>query len=559
MSRNKRTSRRWLTAAVSLVLIATGVVGVGWFRNRTPSYRAASAPSSTSSTTSSTTTPPTSTTAPKPRLPATWLGTSGVESRRVVDENARHGTTAWEIAPGAGTAISGFANPGDAHTGQRVTLYVSTPAPRFRVEAYRMGYYAGAGARLVWRSGTMASKPQPACPATPQTHMVSCDKWSPSLRIDITRAFVPGDYLLKLVGAGNQQSYVPLIVWDPSSHAAYLVKNDVYTWQAWNPYGGYDFYAGIGPCPPGVYPLCSRARVVSFDRPYAYGSGAGDFLGNEYPLVRFAEKHGLDVTYATDLTVEQHPNVLLAHRALLSLGHDECWSLHERLAAVAAEAHGVNIAFFAASPMLRHVRMQASPLGPGRQEVGYRDSGADPLDGHGDPREVTGNTWSSPPASWPEDSFVGATYSGYLTPGSTADFVAADGSAWIFKNSGLTTGAVLPGLLRSDFDRLAIGPHPANEQIFAHSPIPASATHRAAAGRVHSDMTYYTDPASGAGVFDSGTNDWIPALGSYEACTTCLIDPVGVVTGNLLAVLGRAPAGRVQPSVANWRTFYPGG
>jgi hypothetical protein len=387
--------------------------------------------------------------------------------------------------------------------------------------------------------------------------MVSCDNWAPSLTIDITQAFVPGDYLLKLVGAGNQQSYVPLVVWDPASRAAYLIKNDVYTWQAWNPYGGYDFYAGMGPCPAGVYPLCSRARVVSFDRPYGYGSGAGDFLGNEYPLVRFAEKHGLDVSYATDLTVEQHPNVLLAHRALLSLGHDEAWSLRERLAAVAAEAHGVNIAFFAASPMLRHVRMQASPLGPDREEVDYRDSGADPFDGHGDPRDVTGNTWSAPPASWPEDSFVGATYAGYLAPGATADFVVSDGSAWIFKNTGLATGATLPGLLRNDFDEIA-GSHPPTEQIFAHSPIPSGATHRGTSGRVFSDMTYYTDPASGAGVFDSGTNDWIPALGSYEACTTCPIDPVGIITGNLLAVLGRAPAGRVQPSVANWRNFSRG-
>ena len=46
-----------------------------------------------------------------------------------------------------------------------------------------------------------------------------------------------------------RQSFVPLTVWDPNSHAAYVVKNDIFTWQAWNEYGGYDFYAGIGQCP----------------------------------------------------------------------------------------------------------------------------------------------------------------------------------------------------------------------------------------------------------------------------------------------------------------------
>ena len=119
-------------------------------------------------------------------------------------------------------------------------------------------------------------------------------------RIRVTSDFVQGDYLFKLVGAGGQESYIPLTVWDPTSTATYLVKNDVFTWQAWNPYGGYDFYAGVGPCPADVYPLCSRARIVSYDRPYGYGEGAGDFLGSEYPFVRFVEQHGLDVAYVTD-------------------------------------------------------------------------------------------------------------------------------------------------------------------------------------------------------------------------------------------------------------------
>ena len=66
-------------------------------------------------------------------------------------------------------------------------------------------------------------------------------------------------------------------------------------------------------------------------------------------------------------------------RALLSLGHDECWSLGERRAAVTAHDHGVNIVFFAASPILRHIRVASSRLGPDRLEIAYRDSAADPL------------------------------------------------------------------------------------------------------------------------------------------------------------------------------------
>ena len=249
----------------------------------------------------------------------------------MIEENDKPGTTAWEIH-GAHAGISGFASLAYAQPGQKITLYVSTTGRTFRAQAFRMGYYHGRGARLIWTSAQVKGKDQPGCPVTSGINMVACDNWSPSLTFDVTTAFVQGDYLIKLVGPGNRQSYVPLTIWDPASTAAYVIKNDVFTWQAWNFYGGYDYYQGLGGCPPGVYPVCNRARVVSYDRPYAAEDGSGNFLGLEYPLVKWAEQHGLDVTYATDLTVQEHPGYLLKHKVLLSLGHDECWSLGERQA-----------------------------------------------------------------------------------------------------------------------------------------------------------------------------------------------------------------------------------
>ena len=56
-----------------------------------------------------------------------------------------------------------------------------------------------------------------------------------------------------------------------------------------------------------MYPVCNRARVVSYDRPYAAENGSGNFLGLEYPLVRWAEQHGLDVTYASPTTSLRPP------------------------------------------------------------------------------------------------------------------------------------------------------------------------------------------------------------------------------------------------------------
>jgi len=487
-----------------------------------------------------------------PAARVTFAGSDGVEARWVIEENRRPGTTGWQIHDSRGS-IQGFASQVYARSGQKVILYVSTAAAKFRAEAFRMGYYQGKGARLVWQSAEVAAAVQPRCPVTATINMVACDNWSPSATFTVTPAFVQGDYLIKLVGSGNQQSYVPLTVWDPASTATYVIKNDVFTWQAWNPYGGYDFYAGLGSCPATVYPLCSRARVVSFDRPYAAEQGSGNFLSLEYPLVVYAEEHGLDVTYATDLTIEEHPGYLLRHRVLLSLGHDECWSLGERQAAVAARGSGVNIVFFAASPILRHVRTQASPLGPDREEVDYRDAEEDPLNGKGNPLKVTGNTWGSAPADWPESDFVGETYAGFLEPGLRAGFKVADATAWVFQGTGLRDGSVVPGVIASDVDQFdAAQSYPPDDQVLAHSAIPASLG-QAALGSFYSDMTYYTDPQSGAGVLDTGTNNWIPALlHDHSGCGTragCAAAFVQRITGNVLRVFGQGPAGRTHPSV----------
>lgn len=537
---------------MSLALVGVAVVLAGC----TATHRRAGAPSTqaraslpaVSSTPPSRTPSRTPSTSPARERGATW----------VRQENARRGTSAWRIGPHASTAIQGFADKTYAADGQSVRLYVSTPAASFSVEAYRMGYYGGAGARQVWHSSAQRGTVQRACPRTAGTNLVSCAGWHPSLSVRLTADFVPGDYLFKLVGSGGQQSYIPLTVWDPKSHASLLVKNDVFTWQAWNSYGGYDFYSGIGACPAGVYPLCSRARAVSFDRPYANGRGAGDFIGSELPLVQFMEQEGLSVSYVTDVTLVEHPGVLAQHKALLSLGHDECWDLRERRAAVAAEHHGLNLAFFGASAILRHVRVHPSPLGPNRQVIDYRDGSADPLNGHGDPLDVTGNTWGSPPASWPEDGFVGEGYVGYRQLGlPPIPFVVADASAWIFAGTHARNGTAIPGVIASDVDGFNPDDHPAGLSVFGHSPVPLAGSE--ANGRhwgsvYYSDMTYYTDRASKAGVFDSGTNNWIAALSpcapGKRACPSAFVRQV---TGNLLRRFAAGPAGMIAPSHANWQ------
>jgi hypothetical protein len=497
--------------------------------------------------------------------PAIFTGSYGVESRAVIDENERRGTSAWHIVNQGPGMIVGFANLNYAQAGQVVGLYVSTDQPSFRVTAYRMGWYGGTGGREIWQSGTIAGHVQPPCPVQHSTNMVSCASWTRSLGMPVTSGFVPGDYLLKLTGADNSQSYILLTVWQPDSHATYLVMNRSLVEQGWNTFGGYDYYQGEGPCilDDYGYPPCNRARVVSFDRPYA-GDGSSDFLTNEYPLVEFMEQEGLDVTYCTDICISEHPGFLLQHRALLGLDHDETWTNSERVGALQAARAGVNIAFFGAATLVRHARLEPSPLGADRQEVDYRDATEDPL-GEGRQWNATGNTWDAPPTNWDAETFLGESYSGYLEPGApNAPIQVYDAGSWLFAGSGLHDGSQIPSAINSDIDHLSPGADtPQNLQVLAHSPIPLSDAYTNQGtwgGYTYSDVTYYTEPGSLAGVFDSGDNVWVATLQACGASSPqCPAPTMRVLTNNVLRLFGRGPAGRFDPSKANWQSVTPAG
>lgn len=494
---------------------------------------------------------------------ASVLTPDGMVGSAIVTENQKAGTTAWRITnpPKAGM-VEGFANRDSVTQGGSFGLYVSTTAPSFGVVAYRMGYYQGTGGREVWASSQVPGHQQPACPVDKTTNMVSCDDWSRSMTVQVTADWPAGDYVLKLTGSGNEQAYVLITVWDPASHATYMVVNRTLTEQGWNTFGGYDFYQGEGSCilDNNTYPACNRARVVSLDRPYADSQGATDFFPNEYPLIFWMEEHGLDVTYATDITLTEHPAFALQHRAWLSLDHDETWTYRELEGAKVAVAAGVNLLFFSGAAIVRHSRLQASPLGADREEVDYRNSSEDPGARDGDPHQVTSNTW---PAV--DSSLTGQEYAGYLRPGAPqVPMVVYDASSWLFNGTGLHDGSQIPDVIGSDIDHLdpASGLVPKDLQVLAHSPVPLSEAYTSQSewwGSTYSDFTYYTDPSSGAGVIDTGNTTFLVDLSFCTAVAGDCQPTLERIVANMLYVFGEGPAGRVDPPHPNWQSVTPSG
>jgi N,N-dimethylformamidase beta subunit-like protein len=456
----------------------------------------------------------------------------------VVAENQLSGTSNWRIPKDAPTGIEGFADVVSAQVGDTVTLYVSTSASAFHVEAYRIGYYQGLGGRFIWRSARQRGHDQPSPTLTSGTNMIEAP-WSPSLRIHLGDDWPQGVYMLKLVASNGAQSYIPLTLRDDSSHAALVIQNSVTTWQAYNGWGGYSLYHGVGGS------FGTRSRVVSFDRPYEGRRGSADFFWIESPVVFLAERLGLDVTYWTDIDLHERPGLLMNHAALISLGHDEYWSSDMLRGALFARSHGINLAFLGANDVYRHIRLVASPLGKDRREVNYKVASEDPLYGV-DNEEVT-SQWREAPMPRPESALLGGLYQ--CNP-VHADMVISVATSWVFAGTRLTNGDRLPGAVDLEYDRVdGRLPTPASVQILAHSPLTCR-------GRSDfSDLTYYTT-RSGGGVIDTASQGWIALLTCQPPQESIRCNHRAVrITANILRTFSEGPAGIDYPSRSNVARF----
>jgi hypothetical protein len=472
----------------------------------------------------------TTTTEPPATLPATTTvpPVHDVYAGWVEQENGLAGTADWNIGNlGDPHSIEGFFDTVSASVDDIVRLYVSTTAPTYHLEAYRMGWYQGLGGRLIWRSPELPGRVQPPATVDPKTNMVEAP-WQDPYPIGIGTEFVPGCYLFKLVASSSAARFVPLTVREDANNSAYLVMNSVTTWQAYNGWGGSSLYLGAGPR---GQSFANRSRVVSFERPYE-DNGASEFLGVELPVIRLVERLGLDVTYTTNVDIHRNPQLLLNHKALVSLGHDEYYSKAMRDGVEAARDHGVNLAFLGANAVFRQIRFEPSALGADRHEICYKSAAEDPISVTAP--ELTTVNWRDAPVGRPENRLLGGQYE--CNPVS-ADMVITRPDNWVFSDTGLQAGDRLPGVVGGEYDHYSpANGVPNNVEILAHSPLTCQ-------GRSsYADMTYYS-ASSLAGVFDTGTQAWITHLDPPNQ-----LQHVVDITTNMLTVFGRGPAGLYYPS-----------
>ncbi|NJP99023.1 hypothetical protein HCK00_00180 [Streptomyces sp. PLAI1-29] len=418
-------------------------------------------------------------------------------------------------------------------------MRVSTTARRFRVSAFRVGWYDGAQARLVWRSERVPGRAQPG-PVMHQPTRTVLARWRRSLTVG-TDGWPGGAYLLRLDSDDGHQRYVPLVVRSESAAGRTVLLHAPATWQAYNRWGGYSLYAGAD----GGYR--ARSTVVSFDRPYDK-DGAEKFLVHERAAVVHAERLGIPLAYTTGNDVHRDPGFLKDATAVVVLGHDEYWTPRLREAVTRARDAGSNLAVLGANTCFRRVRLETGPEEPehrpGRAVACYKSSYMyDPSFRH-DPRKVTTDFRQDPGAD-PESSLTGVLYEGFPTD---APYVVHRPRHWLFKGTGVRRGEGFDHLVGVEYDRVTPGsPTPERLEIVAHSPL------RCKGRASHHDSAYYTVD-SGAGVFAAGTMRWVEGLmaGTGENGRNHGMDArtgafVTRTTGNLLRAFAEGPAARHRP------------
>ena len=197
---------------------------------------------------------------------------------------------------GAGDdSIQGFATEISVDVGEQIDFKVDTDASSYLVTIYRTGYYGGDGARRITTLTPSATLPQQPARVhqrrrRPSSTTAATGRSPPPGTFRATA--VSGVYLARLSRPDNgDASQITFIVRDDDSDSDVVFQTSDTTWQAYNAYGGSSFYRG-GPS--------GRAYKLSYNRPMLTRDGPGGrdfYFANEYPMVRFLERNGYDVSY----------------------------------------------------------------------------------------------------------------------------------------------------------------------------------------------------------------------------------------------------------------------
>ncbi len=503
-----------------------------------------------------------------------------VPANPIEAENCQVGnlSSEWDISGVGDPNIQGFATEISVNRGQTVFFKIdANTTGAYRLDIYRMGYYGGRGARKVATvpdSVTLAQN-QPNCLTNATTGLIDCGNWAVSASWAVPANATSGIYFARAVRTSTGgASHIVFIVRDDASTSDVLFQTADTTWQAYNNYGGNSLYTGS---PAG------RAYKVSYNRPFstrAVDNGQDWVFNAEYPMVRWLEANGYDVSYSTGVDSDRRGALIRNHKLFLSVGHDEYWSNAQRTNVEAARNAGVDLGFFSGNEVFWKTRWENSIDGSGtpyRTLVCYKETHANAMIDPQDPPTWTG-TWRdprfSPPADGgrPENAMTGTLFTVNAGATTSIQVPAEDGKMRFWRNTSIANlaagaTATLPfGTLGYEWDEdIDNGFRPAglfhmSTAVVPNAPVLLDFGSTFGSGTATHHLTLYRHN-SGALVFGSGTVQWSWGLDSnHDRGNTAADVRMRQATLNLFADMGVQPATRqsdLVPATASSDTTAP--
>jgi hypothetical protein len=510
-----------------------------------------------------------------------WGDVCSAPPNAIVAENCQAGNPAseWDISGNGDLTIQGFGTDISVNRGQTISFKVKTDAASYHIDIYRIGYYGGNGARRVTTIPSSAITPQtqPACLSDAVTGLTDCGNWGVSASWAVPADAVSGLYIGRLVREDTGgASHMMFIVRDDAGRSDLLYQLSDTQWQAYNNYpppGGSSLYEVAGDS-------SRRAYKVSYNRPFTVRGNPTYFrawpFAEEYPMIRWLEANGYDMSYSSGMDTDRFGSNLLLHKVFISSGHDEYWSGNQRANVEAARDAGVHLAFFSGNESFWKTRWENSIDGtntPYRTLVTYKETHANAKIDPQDPPTWTG-TWRdprfSPPADGgrPENALSGTIFMvNCCAPGNIDPSIvvpAEDGQMRFWRNTTVATqppggsvtlgGATIGYEWDEDLDngfrpaglfRLSSTDVSVSELLldFGSTYGPGQATHH---------LTMYK-AASGARVFGAGTVRWswgLDGTHDYPDRPGPITPDIRVqqATVNLFADMGSQP-GSLQPGL----------
>ena len=337
-----------------------------------------------------------------------------------------------------GLSIEGYPDHQSLVPGDELALHTSTTAGEYSIEIARLG----AERKVVFQQAKIPGGGFHPIPENASSH--GCG-WPVSYKMPIPADWASGYYQVtfRVADGGGKfvvrnrrtaeaDAFFVVRAAEPGKNSPILLQLSTNTYNAYTNWGGGSLYAYHGRAN-------AQGYRVSFQRPQS-----SQYPNWEYPFVQWAEKNGFALDFATNLDLEQHPEMLKQYKLVLSIGHDEYWSGAMRDQLEAYIAAGGNVAFFSGNTCCWQVRPEENGQALTCWKQGFN---TDPVF-KTDNLSTLSTTWSHHLVKRPENQLtgVGFLWGGYhLSHGQFMDgkgaFKVHRPEHWIFAGTELKRDA----------------------------------------------------------------------------------------------------------------------